>query len=84
MKATVASLLLNSTFESNNLAVPKLFDNGSNWSDYSAGSKMSGRHVEGTVIVPKLHPIIDGIPITFNEKTTAMEEQIKPKETPII
>jgi len=52
-------LSLNSSSDSTTLQIPKLHDNGSNWSDYepriqkAVGSKGLWRHVEGTAVAPK-------------------------------
>ena len=87
LKTTMSSLLLNSTSKLNNLAVPKLHDNRSNWSDYEPrvkkvmGAKGLWRHVEGTATAPKLYAVVKGISITSDGKTPAMEEQIDSKET---
>ena len=86
----MSSLLLNSTSESNNLAVPKLYDDGSNWSDYEPrvkkvmGAKGLWRDVKGTATVPKPYAVVNGISVTSNGKTPATEEQIESKETRII
>ena len=83
----MSSLLLNSTSESNNLAVPKLHDDGSNWSDYKPRvkkvmeAKGLWRHIEGTATVPVLYAVVNGISVTSDGKTPAMEEQIESKET---
>ena len=86
----MSSLLLDSSSDSTNLQVPKLRDDGSNWSDYeprirkAMGSKGLWRHVEGTDTVPVPYPVTDGVAMTFDRKTKAMEEQIEAKETKII
>jgi len=86
----MSSLTFNSNSDSTNLAVPKLRDDGSNWSDYepriqkAMGSKGLWRHVEGTAIVPKPYALVSGIPVLSDGKTPASEEQIEAKETRII
>jgi hypothetical protein len=73
-----------------NLTVPKLCDNGSNWSDYkphiqkAMGSKGLWIHVEGTAIAPKPCALVSSIPVLSDAKTPALEEQVEVKETRII
>ena len=82
--------MFNSNSDSTNLAVPKLRDDGSNWSDYepriqkAMGSKGLWRHIEGTAIVPKPYALVSGIPVLSDGKTPASEEQVEVKETRII
>ena len=77
------NLLLNSSSDSMTLSVPKLRDDGSNWSDYQSrieramGSKGLWRHVLGTAVVPKLFELPNGIPVLADKKTEATEEQIE-------
>src|ERR1700728_980949 len=86
----MSSLSLSSTSESTNLAVPKLRDDRSNWSDYepriqkAMGSKGLWRHVEGKAVAPKPYTLINNIPVLSDGKTPAMEEQIEARETRII
>ena len=86
----MSSFSFNSNSDSTNLAVPKLRDDGSNWSNYepqfqkAMGSKGLWRHVEGTAIAPKPYEAVGGVPVLADGKTTAMEEQIEPRETRII
>ena len=76
--------------ETTTLAVPKLRDDGSNWSDYlprlqnAMGSKGLWRHVEGTAAVPVPYAVSKGIPMLNNGKTPAMDDQIKSKEVKIL
>src|SRR6202034_2673666 len=83
-------LTLNFNSDSTSLAVPKLCDNRSNWSDYephiqkAMGSKGLWRHVEGKATVPKPYTLVNNIPVLSDWKTPASEEQIKAKETRII
>ena len=71
------------------LQVPKLRDDGSNWSDYepriqkAMGSKGLWRHVEGTAIAPKLYTVVAGVPVLSDRTTPVMEEQIEAKEAKI-
>ena len=86
----MSSLSLNSTSESTNLAVPKLRDDGSNWSDYepriqkAMGSKGLWRHVEGKAVAPKPYTLVNNIPVLSDGKTPATEEQIEAREMRII
>ena len=83
----MSSLTFNSNSDSTNLAVPKLRDDGSNWSDYepciqkAMGSKSLWRHVEGKVIVHKLYVEVNSIFVQADGKTPATREQLEAKET---
>jgi gag-polypeptide of LTR copia-type len=72
------------------LAIPKLCNDGSNWSDYepriqkAMGLKALWRHVEGTVVAPKPYTVIENLHILADRKTPATEEQIEAKEAKII
>ena len=72
------------------LAVPKLCDDGSNWSDYypriqnAMGAKGLWRHVLGTAIAPVPYIITEGIPVLADGKTLATEDQIEAKESKIV
>ena len=87
---TVSTLTLNSTSDSTTLSIPKLRDDGSNWSDYEPhiqrvmGSKGLWRHVEGTAIAPKPYTLDAGIPVLADGRTPASEEQIEARETKIV
>ena len=65
------------------LSVPKLRDNGSNWSDYelriskALGAKGVWRHVEGTAHSPKPYAVVSGVPVLADGKTAATENQIE-------
>ena len=86
---TSSTLSLNNS-NSTTLAIPKLHNDGSNWSDYepriqrAMGSKGLWRHVEGTAIVPKLYVLVAGVPVLSDGKTPAMEDQIEAKEMKIM
>ena len=86
----MSSLSFNSNPDSTNLAVPKLRDDGSNWSDYAPriqkamGSKGLWRHVEGTAVTPAPYALVNGIPVLSDGKTQATEEQIEMKESRIM
>jgi hypothetical protein len=86
----MSSLSLNSTSGFTNLAVPKLHDDGSNWSDYkphiqkAMGSKELWRHIEGKAVVPKPYMVVNDIPVLSDGKTPATEEQIEAREMQII
>jgi hypothetical protein len=72
--------------DSTNLTVPKLRDNGSNWSNYqlqvqkAMGAKALWRHVKGKATAPILYALVSGIPVLSDGKTPATEEQIEVKE----
>ena len=86
----MSSLTLNSNSNSTSLAVPKLRDDRSNWSDYepriqkAMGSKGLWRHVEGKATAPKPYTLVNDIPVLSDGKTPVSEEQIEAKETRII
>jgi len=86
----MSSLSINSNSDSANLAVPKLRDDGSNWSDYeprihkAMGSKGLWRHVEGTAIAPRPYMLLNVIPVLSDGKTKATDEQVETKETQIM
>ena len=72
------------------LAVPKLRDDGSNWSDYypriqnAMGAKGLWRHVLGTAIAPVLYVVSQGKLMLPDGKTPATEDQVEAKESRII
>jgi len=69
------SLDMNSPSDSSTLAVPKLRDDGSNWSDYqprlqnAMGAKGLWRHVEGTAVAPVPFVVTEGKPMLSDGKT---------------
>jgi Reverse transcriptase (RNA-dependent DNA polymerase)/gag-polypeptide of LTR copia-type/GAG-pre-integrase domain len=81
---------MNSGLDSTTLQVPKLRDDGSNWSDYqprierALGSKGLWRHVLGTAITPQPYMLLNGVPVIADGKTPATEDQIESKEVKII
>ena len=84
-----SALLLNNS-DSTTLAIPKLHNDGSNWSDYepriqrAMGSKGLWRHVEGTTIVPIPYVLVARVPVLSDSKMPATEEQVEAKETKIM
>ena len=86
----MSTFSLSSNSDSTNLAIPKLRDDGSNWSDYeprirkAMGSKALWRHVEGTAVAPKPFTVKDGVYLLADLKTPATDEQIEAKESRII
>ena len=76
--------------DSTSLAIPKLCDNGCNWSDYkphlcrAMGAKELWLHVEGKATVPKPYVELNRITVLSNGKTCVTEEQIETKETCIV
>jgi len=79
-----------SSSNSSSLSVPKLRDDGSNWSDYqprlqnAMGAKGLWRHVEGTAVAPVPFIVTEGKFMLSDSKTPATEEQIEAKESKII
>jgi len=73
----MSNLASSSNTDSTMLQVPKLRDDGSNWSDYQPriqkvmGSKGLWRHVEGKTVVPKPYEILNGSYILSDLKTLA-------------
>ena len=86
----MSSIPLPLASDSTSLAIPKLRDDGSNWSDYkpclcrAMGAKGLWLHVEGKATVPKPYVELNRIPILSDGKTCATEEQIETKETHIV
>ena len=89
VESATASLTLGSNSDATTLSIPKLRDDGSNWSDYlprverALGSKGLWRHVAGTAIAPKPYALVNGEPVLADGKTQATEDQIESKETKI-
>ena len=87
---TMSTLTLNSSSDSTTLSIPKLHDDGSNWSDYepriqrAMGSKGLWRHVEGTAIALKPYTLDHGIPVLSDGKMPAKDEQIEARESKIL
>ena len=71
------------------LEVPKLRDDGSNWSDYrprierAMGAKGLWRHVLGKAVAPAPFMLLNGVPVLPDGKTEANEDQIESKEDKI-
>ena len=71
---------ISSSSDSTMLAVPKLRDDGSNWSDYypriqnAMGAKGLWRHVLGTATVPVPYVVSQGKPMLSDGKTLATED----------
>jgi hypothetical protein len=76
---TLNNLNMSSNTDSTTLAVPRLHDDGSNWSDYlprlqnAMGAKGLWRHVEGTASAPVLFGMSNGIPMLSDGKTPATD-----------
>jgi hypothetical protein len=87
---TMNTLAMSSNSDSTTLAVPKLRDDGSNWSDYlpriknAMGAKGLWRHVVGTATAPVPFVLSDGVPMLADGKTRATEEQLEAKESKVI
>ena len=66
-KTIMSTFSLSSNSDSTTLAIPKLRDDGSNWSDYeprirkAMGSKGLWRHIEGTAVAPTPYAVIEGV-----------------------
>lgn len=81
---------VNSDSDTTILAVPKLHDDGSNWSDYypriqnAMGAKGLWRHVLGTATAPVPYVVSQGKPMLSDGKTPATEDQIEAKESRIV
>ena len=86
---TTTNLTIGSNSDATSLSVPKLCDDGSNWSDYqprverALGAKGLWRHVVGTAIAPKPYAMLEGVPVLIDGKTPATEDQIESKESKI-
>ena len=89
-ETTMFSQTSSTNSDSTLLAVPKLRDNGSNWSDYhpriqnAMGAKGLWRHVLGTAIAPVPYVVSEGKPMLPDGKTPATEDQVEAKESRII
>src|ERR1700678_1349664 len=87
---TMNTLNLNSNSDTTILAIPKLRDDGSNWSDYypriqnTMGAKGLWRHVLGTAVAPVPYVVSQGKPMLSDGKTLATDDQIDTKESRIV
>ena len=81
------NLITSSSPDMSTLAVQKLRDDGSNWSDYephiqnAMGAKGLWRHVSGNAIALVPYAISNGVPMLANGEMPASEDQIKSKES---
>ena len=86
----MSSLSIPSNLDSAALSVPKLRDDGSNWSDYeprikrAMGAKGLWIHIEGKATPPKPYQLVNNVPTLSDSKTKATEEQIETREAQII
>src|SRR5262245_36406652 len=70
--------------------VPKLRDNGSNWTDYdnrirrAMGAKGMLRIVEGKAVVPVMYAQVNGTYVSSDGKTPATEDQLEAREEKIV
>jgi len=68
------------------VSVPRLRDDGSNWSDYeprirrALGSKGLWEHVGGTALVPQRYAIVANISVLADGTTAATEDQVEARE----
>ena len=89
-ETTMNSQTTSTNPDSTLLAVPKLRDDGSNWSDYypriqnAMGAKGLWRHVLGTATAPVPYVVSKGTPMLADGKTPATEDQIEAKESKIV
>ena len=85
---TDISISSNKTSDST-LSVPRLRDDGSNWSDYepritkALGAKGVWRHILGTAISPKPYTLVGSVPMLADGRTPATEDQIEAREQKI-
>ena len=90
MSSLMSSAILLNNSDLTTLTIPKLCDDGSNWSDYepriqrAMGLKGLWRHVEGTTIAPIPYALVTGVPVLLDGKTPATEGQVEHKETKIM
>ena len=88
-KTTMSDVTLSSNSNSQNLTVPKLRDDGSNWADYEprvmTAMKAKGiwKHVLGTAYEPKPYTQVNNVTVLSDGKTPASEEQIMEREEKI-
>ena len=77
---SATTLTLGSNSDTTSLSIPKLRDDGSNWSDYqlrlerALGLKGLWRHVVGTAIALKPYELVAGEPVLADGKTHATED----------
>src|SRR5271168_1027696 len=89
-ETTMSTFSLSSSSDSTTLAIPKLRDDGSNWSDYeprlrkAMGAKALWRHIEGTAVAPTPYTVNDGVHLLADLTTPATDEQVEAKESKII
>ena len=89
MGPEISNLPSSSSSESSMLLIPKLHDDGTNWSDYkprierAMGAKGLWRHVLGTAIAAKPFKAVNKVLVLADGKTEASEEQIESKEAKI-
>ena len=85
----MSDINLSSNSNSQNLTIPKLRDDGSNWADYDPwvmiAMKAKGiwKHVQGAAYEPKLYANVNGVHVLSDGKTHTMEEQIMEREEKI-
>ena len=87
---TMTTVPLLSNPNTSSLLVPKLRDDGSNWSNYephvpqAMGAKGLWLHVGGKAAAPKPYQLVNNIPTLPDGKTRATDDQIEVWETQII
>ena len=89
-ETTINNLSMSSNSNLMTLTIPKLHDDGSNWSDYLPRLQnvmgMNGlwRHMEGTATAPVLYAMNNSVVMLADEKMPASEDQIENKESKTI
>src|SRR6267154_378612 len=88
-KSTMSDLNLTPNSNSQNLAIPKLRDDGSNWADYepratkAMGAKGVWRNVLGTAYQPQSYNKVNNVYVIADGTTPATEDQIEACEAKI-
>ena len=79
-------LTIGSSIDAASLSIPKLRDDGSNWSEYqprverALGAKGLWKYAVWTAIAPKPFAMLDGVPVLMNGKMHATDEQVESLE----
>ena len=80
--STMSNVTLSSNSNSQNLTIPKLHDDRSDWDDYEPqvriAMKAKGiwKHILGSAYEPKLYTQVNGVTVLSDGKTPATKEQI--------
>jgi hypothetical protein len=90
LNSMMSDMTLTSNSNLQNLTIPKLHDDGSNWADYEPWvmivMKVKGiwKHVQGAAYELKLYVVVNNIHVLSDGRTQAMEEQIMEHEEKIV